>query len=395
MTRERSTWLRRNNGWVSLGLYVTLHLTLLEFHGFIPFKLGLAALITWAANAGGCRISNAGFRIPTFLAVAVSIFFLDETLIPDLMKSLRIRFLLPATTAVACILMRQKSLRHVWNLFLAMNVVFLCVYLAFSTSRSLEFRTERDPPNKVYDSLKAGLLENVPVTLVLADGYPSDSVLAARFDIHMSLGSKLDGYSYQRFQTRYVSTPISVANLLFGAVFPLEDSYFGVKGRQDEVELLRQAMDVSSLNGLLAERRSLWASFIMDEGYRAILDLPWWRRVRFRAIFDNLALQYFVDVEGEDVKIRRYNQVVLRDYRRALSDPDGGTPFIFLHLLTFHTRGLDMEEEVAYADSLILQTVRDTPKDRKLILFSDHGARDAGMTAGEMRSGIFMTSPDP
>lgn len=395
MTRERSTWLRRNNGWVSLAFYGVLHLTLLENHGFIPFKIGLAALITWAANSGPDSGGDGRYRTLTCLAAGASIFLLDETLIPDLMKSLRIRFLLPATTAVACILMRQKSLRHVWNLFLAMNVVFLCVYLAYSTSRSLEFRTERDPPNKVYDSLKAGLLENVPVTLVLADGYPSDSVLAARFDIHMSLGSKLDGYSYQRFQTRYVSTPISVANLLFGAVFPLEDTYFGMRGRQTEVELLRLAMDVSSLKSLLADRTTLWASFIMDEGYNRMLDLPWWRRVGFRAMFDKLSLQYFDDSEGDDVKIRRYNRLVLRDYRRALADTIGDEPFIFLHLLTFHTRGLDTKEEVAYADSLILQTVRDTPKDRKLILFSDHGCRDSGITAGEMRSGILMTSPDP
>jgi hypothetical protein len=380
---------------VSLALYVLLHLTLLEFHGFIAFKMGLVALITWAAYAGGYERSAAGLRILTSLAVAVSIFFLDEMLIPDLAKSVRMRFLLPATTAVALILMRYKSPRFVWNMFLSMNVVFLCVYMAYSTSESLEFGTEGYPKNKVYERLESVLSKEVPVTLVLSDGYPSDSILSERFDIRFSLDSQLDGYSYERLQTRYASTPISVANLLFGAVFPLEDTYFGVKGRQSEVELLRKAMDVSGLKGLLAGRRTLWASFVMDEGYSGVLDLPWWRRVGFRAMFDNLALQHFVDGEAEDVKIRRYNRAVLSDYRRALAEPDQGTPFIFLHLLTFHTRGLDMKEEIAYADSLILETAHGTPKGRKLILFSDHGARDDGMTPGEMRSGILLTSPDP
>ncbi len=395
MKKEWSTWLKRNNTWLFLAAYVTLHFTHLEFHPFIPLKTGLAALITLLANTSVDKDEKPLTANLIALAAATSVFLLDETLVPELRNHVRMRHLFPVVAAVAFLVIRRKSLRVVWNFFLAMNVLFLSVNLAYSTTRRLEFRTERNPSNRLYDTLTVQLAGNVPVTMVLADGYPSDSALAVRFGIRMRLDSLLEGYSYQRLQARYTSTPLSVSNLLFGATFPNDDAFFHIRGRQTEVGLVRQALDSSSFRHSPAGRDALWLSFILDEGFNRSLDLPWWKREHFRALFDNLYLRHVDDRCRLDANVRRYNEEVLAEYRKAMEDPGKKGRFVFLHLLTFHSFCGTMRQEVDYADSLVQETIRLTPKSRKVVVFSDHGYREPGMDGREMRSGMMMTSPDP
>jgi hypothetical protein len=389
------TWLRRNSAWPLLSIYITFHFVFLRFHPFVLFKTGLFASMTALANL----LPESRLRpIPRTLVhstAAVCISLLDETLMPDLAEHARIRFLLPAASATIVFIILRSSLSAIWNSFMAMTVLFLSLSIASSWTRKWEFKTEQKPLNPLFDSLAASLSKDIPVTLVLADGYPSERILVERFGIRMGLDSLLEGHSYREFQSRYISTPLSVANLLFGSVFQNDDMKFGIRGASTEVDLIRQAMEGSSLQGMLAGRKALWASFIVDEGNNRKSDMPFWEREDFRALFGKLYLSHFDDREGFNSKIEGYNGRMLADYGNAMGQKDADGLFVFLHLLTYHRLGITMGEEVAYADSLIQQAAILTPKNRKLIIFSDHGLRDPGMESDDVRSGILITSPDP
>lgn len=59
-----------------------------------------------------------------------------------------------------------------------------------------------------------------------------------------------------------------------------------------------------------------------------------------------------------------------------------------LHFLTFHSTGVSMKEQVAYADSLITATILVTPKDHDIIIFSNDGLKESRLSEAEKRSGI-------
>ena len=378
-----------------MALYVILHFASLELHPFIAFKSALAILLTIAANTG---IESRLRPLTRPLALCVGglgISLLDEWLVPELAGHVRVRYLLPLTTAAYATLIQRKSFASVWNAFLGLTTLFLSVHLLYAHAQRIDFITEKTPSNPVYDSLRSQLDRNVPVTLVLADGYPSGEILENRYGTRMDLESMLPGYSYRRLQTRYTSTPISVANLLFGAVFAKEDMSYEIRGRETEIELVHRALDSSSLKKLLADRNPKWASILFDEEESRVLGLPWWRRLGFHSLFDRLYVQLTDTERRQNTNIRRFNANLLADYRKTLADSDGDRRFIFLHMMTFHEKGIRMERQVVYADSLIVEAARLTPKTRKFILFSDHGSRDPGLDVKEMRSGILMTSPQP
>lgn len=391
MKEGRYTWPKPFDAWLPTAVYACLHFTQLEHHPFVPLKTGLAALITFLANRSNGGKQHPIARNTLVMAAAASVSLLDEIIVPELKDHVRMRYLLPFVTTLAFAALRRKPLARGWNLFLSLNVLFLSVSLAYTSTRSMDFVTEKQPSNRLYDTLSGYLSGNAPITLILADGYPSDSVLAVRFGIDMRLDSLLRDFSYQRFDTRYTSTPVSVANLLFGAVFPDEDAFFEMRGTQTEWELVQKAFDSSSFRTMPAAREAQWLSFIFDEGRSRLLDLPWWKREHFRALFDNLYLRHVDDRCRLDSNISRYNRKILEDYRKTVMDPQAKGRFVFLHLLTFHSFCSSIADQVVYADGLILEAVRLTPESRNIIVFSDHGYREPGMDAKEMRSGILMT----
>ena len=395
MNKEWSIWLKRNNPWLFLCLYILLHFTFLYHHLFIVLKTGLATLMTILANTGMERRIQPKLRALTYVVGGVSICLLDEWMVPELAECVRMRYLIPLSALALVALMYRKSLATVWNLFMGMTVIFLSIYLLYPWTERIDFTFETPPSNPLYDSLHSSLGKKAPITLVLADGYPSAEILEGRLGTAMSLDSQLGDYSHSRLLSRYASTPLSVANMLFGAVFERDDLEFGIRGRQTEIDLIRKAMDGSTMKAALEGRRTLWASLLFDEEYSRLLDLPFWKRGRFRSLFGKTFLWHFDDRRRLNVNIERYNGRILSDYGNSLDNGGNNGLFVFLHLLTYHRWGKTTGEEVAYADSLILEAVRLTPKNRKLIIFSDHGHRAPGMNAEEMRSGILMTSPDP
>ena len=380
-------WLKKFDTGIITFLYSFLHLAFLRFDGFIAVKLLLIFIVSFAAKKIGPH-DNRILKVIVFIIIATAMVLVDEMIIPDMAAHLRIRWIMLISISSIMALMQRIDAGRIWTGFLGINSIFICIYLLISSIGTKDFIIDPKPQNAVFESLSASLEKGKGMTLILSDGYPSDSILSKYYGIRSGLPYKLEGFVKRAHRSRYTSTPISVSNLLFGAVFGTDQESFGIRGMKTELDLVQDAFEKSSFRELSRGYESAWFSFIFSKEISNELDLSYWKRTNFRSLFDNLYIQHVGYGTSTDHNIKNYNGRMLAGYKHRMDEVRSEKNFTMLHFLTFHSSGFSMKEQVAYADSLIAAAIVATPKDHDVIVFSDHGLKESQLSDGEKRSGI-------
>ena len=381
------TWLKKYDAGIILFLYSFLHLAFLRFNSFIAVKLLLILIISFAAKKIRPH-DNRILKIFVFVTIATAMVLTDEMIIADMARHFRIRWIMLIFISSITIFIHRLGASVVWTRFLGMNSIFICIYLLISSSDTKDFTVDPKPKNIVFESLTKSLKKGKSLTIILSDGYPSDSILLKYYGIRPGLPNKLEGFDERVHRSRYTSTPISVSNLLFGAVFSHEQESFGVRGRETELDLVQDAFAKSSFRELSNGYESSWFSFIFSKEISDDLDLSYWKRTNFRSLFDDLYIQHMGYGKSTEPNIKSYNGRMLAGYKRRMNEVRSEKNLTMIHFLTFHSSGVSMKEQVAYADSLITAAVLVTPKDHDIIIFSDHGLKESRLSEAEKRSGI-------
>jgi len=382
-----STWLKKYDAGIILFLYSFLHLAFLRFDSFIAVKLLLILIISFAAKKIRPH-DNRILKIFVFVTIATAMVLTDEMIIPDMARHFQIRWVMLIFISSIMIFIHKLGASKVWTRFLGMNSIFICIYLLISSSDTKDFTIDPKPKNIVFESLTTSLKKGKGMTLILSDGYPSDSILLKYYGIRPGLPTKLEGFVKRVHRSRYTSTPISVSNLLFGAVFSNEQESFGIRGSETELDLVQDAFAKSSFRELSRGYESAWFSFIFSKEISNDLDLSYWKRTNFRSLFDDLYIQHMGYGKSTEPNIKSYNGRMLAGYKRRMDEVRSEKNFTMLHFLTFHSSGVSMKEQLAYADSLITAAVLVTPKEHDMIIFSDHGLKEPRLSEAEKRSGI-------
>lgn len=332
----------------------------------------------------------------SFVLLSILLIYYDSFIMPDIIKYFRSTYLVITFISIALIFNFKIPAFKFIGPFLGINLLFI-IFLYSIREKNPLFTQEKFPDNPVFKKVVKSIDENKNVLIILLDGYPSKRVFLKYNGISTGLDSILSNYQYQEFNSKYISTPLSITNILFGAEYPKDVIWF--KNGQDEIKLFNETLHHSSLDDRLKTYDSKWISFLQSKEYTDHLSHSPWRINYFRSA-DRIFTKKFLQLLGFNIsendyfnnKILEYNTKALMEFKSYIENPKK-PQFIFLHYLTFH-RILPIETLYTYADSLLNETIKNVPDNYNVIVFSDHGLRKNHILDDDKNSGILYTNID-
>lgn len=386
------TLLRKNSTGILYLIYAVW--TLIYFDkDIITFSslgilLALILSIRFFSKSEKTLFKKFGFVLFSFILV-----YYDNIFIPDLLPYFRATYLVIAIALILMFLKFKFGANRLIAPFLGINLFFILILNIFR-EKNPEFSVNKNPDNLVYHHITEPARNKKNILLVILDGYPSKRSLTSYNNIQTGLDSILPNFQYTEFNTKYTSTPLSITNILFGAEYDPEMK--GLSLRQDEIKLFNDALERSSLKNQLENYDSKWLSFLYSKKNSDILGFSFWRIICFRSA-DKVFSYKVLKLLGFDVshhfynnKILAYNNSMFSNFKNAVKEQKK-PKFILLHYLTFH-RLLPMDTLYRYADSIMSETIKITPKDYTIMVFSDHGNREKYVDEKDKNSGIFYSN---
>lgn len=378
------SWLKRNKALLIIPSFI-----LVQFFPFNdPFGFIILYIISFVTLylivTSSARISRKLFLFISIFFLAIFILLFDNILIPEILKFLRFRYIFLVIVILFLLIYKAINPVKVLHIVILLNFVFITFSILqmniFSFALVNPVFTINDKNNNpISEFISKSVDENRSIVVALLDGYPSSKILKEKYDITNNIDSILYDFNKIEFMSRYTSTPISVTNLLFNAIYT-ENTVF--KNGQDEIALFKLAYEKSSIFPLSeSEYCEYWYSFLASEKTRSILGYLYWDKKSIIRSFFNGMLINFWSISKLDInfkinynkKIIDYNNYLLNQLESVIKE-SSRNKFIFIHFLTFHTIE-DLDDQVKQADKLVKSVLSLVPTDYSIVFFSDHGVR--------------------
>lgn len=381
------TWLKKNSIVLLSFFYLFFmglnnHFSLLMLLGAVIFLTILLFCLKAERNK---NILLKGFGIVVF------VIFFDNLLIPEIQQFIRIRYLFILCLVLAVYFRINYS--SFFKYFLFLNIIYLLVSSGLSAIVKLERYKflEKRSISQVENKINEWAKKNENILVILLDGYPSEEILANKYNIKNSIKDSFKDLMYMENNVVYISTPLSTVNQLFGVRF--KDSLYSSKFGEDIPLLFHESYENSRLKMILKGYNVSWGTFLKNQS--EIDRLKLFKRRIYRGLFMEILKRFLNDrsllSNSIDSNFHSYNEREIEKLKKySWETPQNA--FYFLHILTFHNN-ISIPDEVKYGDQLLKLALNGLPYSTKVLIFSDHGLRFGNeFSETEKRSGIFYFS---
>jgi membrane protein insertase Oxa1/YidC/SpoIIIJ len=328
------------------------------------------------------------------LSIALLVFvicFFDNLIIPHISIYLRLRYILIIIFLLCLFIYKGKnSLLKVFSFFIAINFVSLLLMTIIQNYKEPypKFKSSNTVQSDISIFIDAEVNKNKNIIVICLDGYPASNILMDKYQVKNNLNSILTSYNSKKFYSNFISTPISLTNLLFDVNF--EKNTILDLGA-NEISLFQDAYSASTLFPINQNKYDeYWNTFIASDSISSVLGFSYWRPFYpMRSLNENLYNIYIGDFTHKyNDKITNYNDFILNKVSKDIKKSGNKKKFIFAHFLTFHLN-VDLKTKISSANSIVSNIIKIIPNEYSVLFFSDHGLRNDEFDMIEKKSAIF------